>query len=199
MGVVIYKVNLGTTITGPEGKQRLLIAIARICSIFYTGSKKSINLDADEPMEIIYKIPNRAEVALRTKEFTQALVKDMSGAERYNITVFVGPVQVKFNYLREFHMDNALELELRCEYKENMTKIAMGVILTKNVIASQLFYGRMADRIERTYDLVLNLFKKFLGDTFYFTLNKSVLEKYNRDVIYFNLLGFEFTIKRKFQ
>jgi hypothetical protein len=199
MGVIVYKVNLGTTITGPEGKQRLLIAIARICSIFYTSSKKTINLGADEPMEIIYKIPNRAEVALKTKEFTQAMVKDLTLAEKYNMTVFVGPVQVRFNYDRPFHMDNALEVELRCEYKENMSKLILGAVLTKNVIASQLFFGRMSDRIERTYDLLLTLFKKFLGDTFYFTLTKNIVEKYNRDVIYFNILGFEFTIKRRFQ
>jgi hypothetical protein len=199
MGVIVYKVDLGTTITGPEGKQRILLAIARICSIFYSGSIKTINMGATEPMEVSFKIHNRAAVALKTKDFSQQLLKDLVAAQAYEIKIMVAVVQVKFSYNRDFHMDNSINIELTTAYGENMSKLLMGLILSKNIVATQSQYERASDRIERTYDLMRTIFKKFLGDTLFHTLNRINVEKYNRDVIYFNLFGFEFTIKRKYQ
>lgn len=198
MGVIVYKANLGTTITGPEGKQRVLLAIARICSIFYTTSIRTLNMAASEPMEITYKIENRAAVALRTKEFDSQLVKELAAAETYEISLYVGVVQVRFAYNSDFHMDGAVAIELRTEYKEIMSKIAMGFVLNKNIIATQSFYDRAYDRIERVYDMMMGLFKKFLGDTLFHTKNVINVEKYNRDFFYFNFLGSQFVIKRRF-
>ncbi|MFH0961160.1 MAG: hypothetical protein V1820_00560 [archaeon] len=198
MGVIVYKANIGTSITGPEGKQRLLLAIGRLLSIFYNGSIKTINMAAKAPVEIVYKIPNRAQISVKTREFNQGLISDLVQAETFEISVFVAVVQIRFVYDKKIHMENAVSMELRTEYKENMTKLAMGFITTKNIIATMVFFERGHDRIERTYDLSMNLFRKFLGDTLISSINRINVEKYNRDFFYFNLLGFEFVIKRKY-
>ncbi len=198
MGVIVYKANIGTSITGPDGKQRLLLAFARLMSIFYSGSIKSINMEAVAPIEVVYKIPNRAQIALKTKDFTEALIKDLVQAETFEISVFVSVVQMKITHNKKVHNDNAVNIEYRAEYTEYMSKAALGIVLHKNIVATTVFYERAHNRIERVYDLSMTLLRKFLGDTLISGLQRINVEKFNRDFIYFNLFGFAFVIKRRF-
>lgn len=197
MGFINYKINTGTTMTGPDGKKRLIAAIIRLCEIFYTGSKKSINLWAEEPMDIDYRTASGSPVSTTLKSFTEELARDLFGSGAFTIKMRIDGLVVKFNYNRAVHMDNAFEVDITTEYKEYMVRRFLGFVLDRDVIATQVFYDRAEDKMQRTKDLVYSVLKKHFGDTFFASFNKTVINKYVRDAIYINLFGLQFTIRKK--
>lgn len=197
MGVLTYRINTGTTITGPEGKKRLVAAIMRLCEIFYTGSKKSINLWAEEPMDIDYATPTGAPVSTSAKSFGEELAKDLLASGTFTIRVNIDGLQVKFNYDRAVHMDNSCEIDITTEYAELMNRRFLGFILDKDVIACQVFYDRAESKVERTKDMIYSVLRKHFGDTFFASFNKITVNKYIRDAIYVNIFGIQFTIRKK--
>ncbi len=198
MGMIIYKINLGTSITGPEGKQRMVIAIARLCEIFYSTSRKSINMWAEQPMEITYREKVQAPVGLTTKDFTESLIKDLIDAYEFNILVNVAPVQLKIIYNRDMHMDNACEIHLRGYFKDMISTASMlGFVNMVYYQQAKWSYNRAEDRVERLNRLIQTVFKRHLGDSYFYGLNKVSIQEYLRDAIYFNIFGWKFTIRRK--
>ncbi len=197
MGFINYRINTGTTVTGPEGKKRLVAAVIRLCEIFYTGSRKSINLWAEEPMDIEYQTQTGAPVSTSAKGFSEELAKDLFASGTFSIRLKIDGLQVKFNYNRQVHMDNSFEIELTTEYKEYMVRRMLGFVLDRDVIATQVFYDRAEDKMQRTKDLVYSVLKKHFGDTFFVSFNKTVVNKYIRDALYINIFGLQFTIRKK--
>lgn len=196
--MLIYKINVGTSITGPEGKQRLVIAIARLCEIFFTTAKKTINMWAEQPMEIGYTIQTQAQVGLSAKEFTEELIKALVDAYKFEILINVAPVQVKVIYNRDIHMDNACEIHLRGHFKDVISSsIMLGFVNLIYYQQAKWAYNRAEDRVERLNRLVQNVFKRHFGDSYFFSLNKVSVQEYLRDAIYFNIFGWKFTIRRK--
>lgn len=197
MGLINYKINAGTTITGPEGKKRLVAAMARLCEIFYTGARKSINLWAEEPMEIEYQTPTGAPVSITAKSFTEEVARDLFASGTFTTKLKIDGLQVKFGYSRAVHMDNSFEIDLTIEYKEYMVRRFLGFILDRDVIATQVFYDRAEDKVQRTKDLIYSVLRKHFGDTFFASFNKTVINRYIRDAIYVNIFGLQFTIRKK--
>ncbi len=197
MGILTYRINAGTTITGPEGKKRLLAAIMRLCEIFYTGSKKSINLWAEEPMEVDYATPTGAPISVSTKRFSEDVTKDLLASSTFAIKMSIDGLRVKFSYDRAVHMDNSCGIDITTEYAELMNRRFLGFIIDKDVIACKVFYDRAESKVERTKDMIYSVLRKHFSDTFFASFNKIVVNKYIRDAIYVNIFGIQFTIRKK--
>lgn len=197
MGFINYKITAGTTITGPEGKKRLVAAVMRLCEIFYTGSRKSINLWAEAPMEVDYETQSGAPVSTTTKKITEEIANGLAGSGTFTVKLKIDGVQVRFRYDRQVHMDNSFETELVTEYKEYMNRRFLGFILDRDVIATQVFYDRADAKMQRTKDLVYSVLRKHFGDTFFANFGKTVINRYIRDAIYVNVFGLQFTIRKK--
>ena len=198
MGFIIYKINAGTSTAEPDTKQRLIFAISRVCDILYTGAKKTINLVAEEPMEINFKSTAGAPVSRVATTFTPELMKDLAESGYFTIKVNVSNIQVIFTYDQSIHMENSCSIELKGQFPEYTIKYAWGFILDKEAVASQWSYDRAADKVERLKGLIFSVMKKFLGEGFFSSISKSTIQQYARDAVYFNLFGFQFTIRRKY-
>jgi len=198
MGFMVYDVTAGTTLTDPSTIYKIIDAINRTCDIFYTSSKKTLNMKAEDPLFIDYESASGARVTKKTKTIDPAITKILAASPRWRVTINVSAIQVAFDYDRNTHNYNNVRVLVKAQFREFVFRFMLGFILSKDVVGSQWEYDRVSDRASRVRDLILGVFKKHFGDTFYSNENDMVLQDYARDCTYLNLFGYKFTIRRKY-
>lgn len=196
MGELIYRMTYGTTVTGPQSKQQILAIINRLTSIFYNGADRSINQSATKPMEIGYETSSGTEIHETKMAFDEPLLKAMMISPHFKVRIYVGKFAVTFVHNAKKHSNNAFEVELWGPFKEAMDKHFLNMILMKDLIASACIFDPMDSRATRIRDLMDNVVKSFFGDTLYRNERKIVLQKYDRDRVYFHFFGRLFSISK---
>ncbi len=196
MGELIYRMTYGTTITGPQAKQQILAIINRLTSIFYTGSKRSINLASTKPMEVGYETQGGTEIRESPKALDEKLLKQLMISPHFKVRVYVDKFAVTFVHNQKKHSDNAFEAEVWGPFKEAMDKYLLNFMMAKDVIASSCIYDPTESRATRIRDLMDSVVKKFFGDTMYRNERKIVLHKFDREKVYFHFFGHFFSINK---
>jgi len=198
MGFLIYDVTVGTTTTDPSTIYRIIDVIDRTCEIFYTSSKKTLNMKAEEPFFIDYESASGARVSRKARNIDKTLVRTLSASPRWRVTINVSATQVAFEYDRNIHNYNNVRVQIKAQFREFVFRYILGLVLEKDVVGSQWEFDRVSDRAVRIKDLIISIFKKHFGDTFYYNESNITLQDYARDSTYINLFGFKFTIRRKY-
>lgn len=196
MGELIYRMTYGTTVTGPQSKQQILAIINRLASIFYSGSKRSINMGAEKPMEIGYETQGGTEIHENTKSFSPELLKALMLSPHFKIRIYVDKFALTFVHNQKKHSDNSFEVEVWGSFKEAMNKYLLNFVMDKDIVASACIFDPTDSKATRIRDLMDSVVKSFFGDTLYRNERKIVLHKYDREKFYFQIFGHIFTISK---
>lgn len=196
--MLIYRLAISDAYPSPQSKQKMMAILTRTFEILQGGAKESINMKAEGPIKVSVKHTRGRFEETQVKNLNEVMNLLMSVPE-FEISTPVDGMEIIFRYDEKEHFGRSIEARVKAPFRESMDKYAMGFVLLKDILTSDLIYAKIASRASRLLALVRKVGRKFLGDTYSEDFREIKTHQFRQDRVYFNIFGFIFSIRTRWE
>ena len=196
--MLIYRLAVSDAYPSPQSKQKMMAFLTRTFEILQETAKESINLKAEGPINVSVKHTRGRIEETKVENINEAINLLMSVPE-FEVSLPVDGMTVIFRYNEKEHYGRSIEARIKAPFKESMDKYAMGFVLLKDILTSDLIYTKIKSRANRLFSLVRKIGKRFLGDAYSEDFREIKTHQFRQDRVYFNIFGFIFSIRTRWE
>ena len=199
IGVLINRLAVTDSYPGKQSKQKMVAIVTRVAEILKGSAKESINLRSEGMIDLVMRYPKGREEKIAFDRVDDTLVNTLMKSDNFEIKIPVEESFVIFRYDEKEHYSRSIEARIQSPFKESMDKYAAGFVLLKDVLTSDLIFKKIQTRASRLLTLVRKVGKTFLGDAYSEDLREITTHQFRRDRVYFNIFGYIFSIKTRWE